>query len=380
MPIRSLCKKAWNQPLALAVDRPGGLSPPKGPAPSEAVRLALRTLVRRTADALLLCAAMAAALHGLQLDRAQELYQRTQYREALRLLEASREKTAAIYDLLGKCYYRLEEFSKATDAFEKAVEAEPRNALFWNWLGKAYGRRAETSVFFNAPRYAVRAREHFEKAVALDPQNREALSDLFEYYLEAPGFLGGGLEKAADLSERIRNLDPARYPALEHEWKPEYMYIPSAPGTITQITETIEELSDSIDNIDFKQISEEIEKLVVSLNKTVEDAKVGELSKDLKELIKSLNSTVTELDTILKSNDAKQTLANVTAITSDLRTTLNRTDRLLSSREHSLKLTMENIERVTEDARELMDMLKKYPSWVLFGNPPPHIEGEDKAE
>ena len=175
-------------------------------------------------------------------------------------------------------------------------------------------------------------------------------------------------------------LDPARYPALEHEWKPEYMYIPSAPGTITQITETIEQLSDSIDNIDFKQISEEIEKLVVSLNKTVEDAKVGELSKDLKELIKSLNSTVTELDTILKSNDAKQTLANVTAITSDLRTTLNRTDRLLSSREHSLKLTMENIERVTEDARELMDMLKKYPSWVLFGNPPPHIGGEDKAE
>lgn len=175
-------------------------------------------------------------------------------------------------------------------------------------------------------------------------------------------------------------LDPERYPPLEHEWKPEFMYIPSAPGTITQITQTIEELSDSIENIDFKQISEEIEKLVVSLNKTVEEAKVGELSKDLKVLIMSLNSTVTELDKILKSDDAKETLANVTAITSDLRTTLNRTDRLLSSREHSLKLTMENIERVTEDARELMDLLKKYPSWVLFGNPPPHIEGEDKAE
>lgn len=175
-------------------------------------------------------------------------------------------------------------------------------------------------------------------------------------------------------------LDPNRYPPLEHEWKPAYMYIPSAPGTITQITETIEELSDSIDNIDFKQISEEIEKLVVSLNRAVEDAKVGELSKDLKELIKGLNSTVTELDTMLKSEDAKKTLSNVTAITSDLRTTLNRTDRLLSSREHNLKLTMENIERVTEDARELMEMLKRYPSWVLFGNPPPHIQGEDGAQ
>jgi phospholipid/cholesterol/gamma-HCH transport system substrate-binding protein/paraquat-inducible protein B len=175
-------------------------------------------------------------------------------------------------------------------------------------------------------------------------------------------------------------LDPERYPPLEHEWKPEFMYIPSAPGTITQITQTIEDLSESIGKIDFKQISEEIEKLVVSLNKTVEEAKVGELSKDLKVLINSLNSTVIELDKILKSEDAKETLANVTAITTDLRTTLNRTDRLLSSREHSVKLTLENIERISEDLREFMETLKKYPSWVLFGNPPPHIEEEGKPE
>ena len=31
----------------------------------------------------------------------------------------------------------------------------------------------------------------------LNPRNMEAMSDLFEYYLEAPGFLGGGLDKAA---------------------------------------------------------------------------------------------------------------------------------------------------------------------------------------
>lgn len=172
-------------------------------------------------------------------------------------------------------------------------------------------------------------------------------------------------------------LDPERYPPLELNWKPKYMYIPSAPGTITQITETIEDLADSIDNIDFKQISEEIEKLVVSLNKAVQEAKVGELSKDLSALINSLNSTTVELDRILKSKDAKETIANITAITEDLKSTLNRTDRLLSSRQHSLKLTMENIERITEDARELMNMLKNYPSWVLFGNPPPHIEEED---
>lgn len=175
-------------------------------------------------------------------------------------------------------------------------------------------------------------------------------------------------------------LDPDRYPPLEHEWKPEYPYIPSAPGTISQITETIEDLSESIDNIDFKQISEEIERLVASLNKAVEEAKVGELSKDLSELIGSLNSATTELNSILKSNEAKETLANVTSITYDLKNTLNRTDRLLSSREHSVKLTLENIERISEDLREFMETVKKYPSWVLFGNPPPHIEEEEKPQ
>ena len=175
-------------------------------------------------------------------------------------------------------------------------------------------------------------------------------------------------------------LEPGRYPPLPHDWTPDYIYIPSAPGTITQITKTIEDLSHSIENIDFKQISQDIEKLVDTLNNTVEEAKVGELSKDLRQLVKALNSTTTELDKILKSKDTKKTIANVTAITSDLRRTLNQTNRLLSSREHSLKMTMENIERISEDAREMLDLLKKYPSWVLFGNPPPHFEGEENKK
>jgi tetratricopeptide (TPR) repeat protein len=71
------------------------------------------------------------------------------------------------------------------------------------WLGRAYGRRAETSSPFTAPGYASKARQQFEKAVQLDGRNLEAMSDLLEYYLEAPGFLGGGLDKAAAIAERM---------------------------------------------------------------------------------------------------------------------------------------------------------------------------------
>ena len=54
-----------------------------------------------------------------------------------------------------------------------------------------------------APLHAGKARQYFERAVALDPNNEEALNDLFDYYLEAPGFLGGGYEKAEQIAKRI---------------------------------------------------------------------------------------------------------------------------------------------------------------------------------
>ena len=177
--------------------------------------LRLRAYGRQAAGLAALGVVVAFASPDPNLERAAELYQRTAYPESLRLLEASTEKTPPTYELMGKCFYRLEEFSKATDVLEKAVAADPRNASYWDWLGKAYGRRAETSSFITAPRYAVKAREHFERALMLDPQNQEALSDLFDYYLEAPGFLGGGMDKAANLSERIRDRDPAKYHAMK---------------------------------------------------------------------------------------------------------------------------------------------------------------------
>jgi len=145
------------------------------------------------------------------LDSARKLFQRTDYEAALQLLAGQRDKDAATYHLMGRCHFMLGDFKKAAEAFEKAVAAEPGSSDYRLWLGRASGRRAETSSFLTAPGRASRARQNFEKAVELDPRNLEAINDLFEYYLEAPGFLGGGLEKASALARRIGELDPAEH-------------------------------------------------------------------------------------------------------------------------------------------------------------------------
>jgi len=145
---------------------------------------------------------------GPNLDRARKLYNLTEFQQSLEVLQAVPNKDAAVYELMGRDYYGQGEFKKATEILEKAVALQPEDSNIYLWLGRAYGRRAETSSMITAPGFANKARQHFEKAAQLSPSNLDAQSDLFEYYLEAPGFLGGGLDKASATAERIAHINP----------------------------------------------------------------------------------------------------------------------------------------------------------------------------
>jgi len=155
---------------------------------------------------------LAAALvrgESVEWANAYDLYQRTEYQRSLSQLLALKEKDAAALQLIGRDYYMLAEFKKATDNLEKASALKPNDAETLLWLGRAWGRRAETASFLTAPGYATKARQFFEKSLAIDPNNRDAIGDLFDFYMEAPGFLGGGKNKAEALAQKVSKTDPA---------------------------------------------------------------------------------------------------------------------------------------------------------------------------
>lgn len=145
------------------------------------------------------------------LRRAEELYHQTRYQDALQAVQPLLGQNSDALLLAGRAAYGMGDYRKATDFLEKAVQAKPSNSSYYHWLGRAFGKRAETSLPITAPHYASKARQNFEKAVQLDASNGEALNDLFEYYLQAPGFLGGGLDKAQALLPKIKAIDAAEY-------------------------------------------------------------------------------------------------------------------------------------------------------------------------
>ena len=160
-----------------------------------------------------LAGALALSAASDDLERAQKLYDLTEFDQSLEVLNAIRAKDGPIFELIGRNYYMNGDFKKATEALEKAVEADPLNSDRVLWLARAYGRRAETSNFLSAMGHASKARQYFERAVQLNPRNLDALTDLLEYYLEAPGMMGGGIEKARATVVQISQVDP-----IEGDW------------------------------------------------------------------------------------------------------------------------------------------------------------------
>jgi tetratricopeptide (TPR) repeat protein len=142
-------------------------------------------------------------------SRAEELYQRTEYRAAIDALELLDQKNAASYALLGKAYFMQDQHKEAIASLERAVSEDSRNSDYHDWLGRAYGRLAERSSFITAIGHAKKTVREFERAVDLDASNLEALSDLFEFYLQAPGMVGGGMDKAENLARRMAGFHEA---------------------------------------------------------------------------------------------------------------------------------------------------------------------------
>lgn len=103
--------------------------------------------------------------------------------------------------------FEARDYTQAAGILEPLVAAAPDDDRFVYWLGKTYGRQAERAGWFEAVRLAKRTRMALEKAVALNPDNAEAVRDLAQYYEEAPGFLGGDEDKAARLRARLKSLE-----------------------------------------------------------------------------------------------------------------------------------------------------------------------------
>lgn len=161
--------------------------------------LALASLVILTISA-------SAADADVQLIRSGHIDQAiTQLQERVR----SNPTDAESLNLLARAYYSIEQWDDAISTNQRALKLQPNSSEFHSWMGRAYGEKADTVGVFGAASLARKTKSEFEKAVQLNPVASQSRLDLAEYYIEAPSFMGGGIDKARAQAEAAARFDQA---------------------------------------------------------------------------------------------------------------------------------------------------------------------------
>jgi tetratricopeptide (TPR) repeat protein len=146
------------------------------------------------------------------LEVGRRAYEASEYPKAIQALQAAAAvdpKNGDVQLLLAKSYLELQQHDPAIKSAEKAVAIDPQNSIYHEWLGRAYGEKADRASWFSAISLAKKTRKEFETAVQLDAKNYSARQVLIEFDCSAPGLVGGGEEKAWPQIKQLAEMDAA---------------------------------------------------------------------------------------------------------------------------------------------------------------------------
>jgi tetratricopeptide (TPR) repeat protein len=147
------------------------------------------------------------------LEAGRKAYENSEYASAIELLKSAAAKepgNGEIQLLLTKAYLGAQQIDAAVASGEKAVAINPRNSEYHNWLGQAYGEKADHASMFGAFPLARKTQKEFQTAVQLDERNFDATQNLIEYDCTAPSVVGGGEDKAQPLIQQLLALDASQ--------------------------------------------------------------------------------------------------------------------------------------------------------------------------
>ncbi len=167
-------------------------------------------------------------------------------------------------------------------------------------------------------------------------------------------------------------LDPERYPPPEIKWEPKTYYVPSAPSVITQLTVSVDKILNKLEQINVESITDEVEQTLKVAKKTLEDMNVKEISKQAEGLLAEARETNKKIGPLL--SDASKAMDELPDILAQTKRTLRRFNNVLSSEEQNFEEATDNVRLITGNLRDLTESARKYPSQLLFGEPPPHSQ------
>jgi len=188
-------------------------------------------------------------------------------------------------------------------------------------------------------------------------------------------------------------LNPQEFPALQVDWEPKNLYIPSAPGQLAGILDSVNKIMREMENFHIGELESSLRTLLDNMNSAVTEANIGKLSEDIQNFSNQSTLLVEELKKVLAdanvpalSAGLQRSLDSVTDAVSDLQRILANIEPSTRLNSDDINATLANLRIISDNLRDMSSELRANPSRLIFGRPPAkagvfdHLRPSEKEE
>ena len=171
--------------------------------------------------------------------------------------------------------------------------------------------------------------------------------------------------------------DPALFPPLQIWWTPRHHYIPSAPGTLTSLVESLNKLMDTFGGLELGPTLKGVDQALKNFNTTLEGFSssmdkldLSKVSTDLQAVLTELRLKVDQVPVEKLSADGMKMMQSLTTVAGEMQRLVDalQTNPLLNT--DAVGAIVGDFQATAENFRVLSENLREYPSQMLFGEPP----------
>jgi ABC-type transporter Mla subunit MlaD len=164
--------------------------------------------------------------------------------------------------------------------------------------------------------------------------------------------------------------DPGQFPSLAVDWTPHYYYIPSAPGQLTNILDSVNNIMREVGQLNLGGMSKSGTELLENLNKAIDGSQIGKVSQDLQALLAEIQAALNAAKIGPLSEDARRLIAGLEKSNAELRAILKNLEPATKIRGPQDRAIVENLATTSENFAQFSAEVKQKPSLLLWGSPP----------
>jgi ABC-type transporter Mla subunit MlaD len=196
-------------------------------------------------------------------------------------------------------------------------------------------------------------------------------------------------------------VDPKKFPAEKVPWTPRVDFIPAIPSTIEQVQDAAEALLSKLDSVDVVRLTGSAQRLLDDLHEQLTAGDVHGTLAEAHLLLSTLRVAVQNTDLPGLAADLKQTTDSVRGLVQgkqvkqftnsaadaaksvadaarqlqplllSLEATVKHTDDSVGDLQEQVGPALRDVRAAAANLRDTSETLRRYPSSVIFGSPPP---------